>query len=75
MKTRTKVAEILAVLLDQKIATDDDVSMQNCELWDSMKHIEIITTIEEELCVSFNIEDIPKLTSMKKIIEAIENLG
>lgn len=75
MKVQTKVAEILAVLLDQKIATDDDVSMQDCELWDSMKHIEIITTIEEELGVSFNIEDIPKLTSMKKIVEAIENLG
>lgn len=68
-----QVAKILSLLLGHDIAVDDDVSMQNQELWDSMKHIEIITTLEEELRVSFNIEDIPQLTSMKKIIEVIKN--
>lgn len=70
-----KIANILSVLLGQEINPGDDVSMENQELWDSMKHIEIITTIEEELEISFNIEDIPKLTSMKKIIEAAEKLS
>lgn len=70
-----QVAQILSLLLGQDFTSEDDVSMENQELWDSMKHIEIITTLEEELNISFNIEDIPKLTSMKKIIEAIENLG
>ena len=70
-----QVAQILSLLLGQDFTSEDDVSMENQELWDSMKHIEIITTLEEELNISFNIEDIPKLTSMKKIIEAIKNLG
>lgn len=70
-----QVAQILSLLLGQNFTSEDDVSMENQELWDSMKHIEIITTLEEELNISFNIEDIPKLTSMKKIIEAIKNLG
>ena len=70
-----QVAQILSILLGQDFTSEDDVSMENQELWDSMKHIEIITTLEEELNISFNIEDIPKLTSMKKIIEAIKNLG
>lgn len=43
------VAKILSVLLDQEINPNDDISMENQELWDSMKHIEIITTLEEEL--------------------------
>lgn len=70
-----QVAQILSLLLGQNFISSDDVSMENQELWDSMKHIEIITTLEEELGISFNIEDIPKLTSMVKIIEAIKNLG
>ena len=70
-----QVTQILSLLLGQEFTSEDDVSMENQELWDSMKHIEIITTLEEELNISFNIEDIPKLTSMKKIIEAIKNLG
>lgn len=68
------VAKILSMLLGQEISVGDDVSMQNQELWDSMKHIEIITTLEEELGISFNIEDIPKLTSMQKIVEAIKDM-
>lgn len=70
-----QVAQILSLLLGQEFTSNDDVSKENQDLWDSMKHIEIITTLEEELNISFNIEDIPKLTSMKKIIEAIKNLG
>lgn len=70
-----QVAQILSLLLGQDFTSNEDVSMENQELWDSMKHIEIITTLEEELNISFNIEDIPKLTSMKKIIEAIKKLG
>ena len=70
-----QTVESLSILLGQEFTIDDDVSMENQELWDSIKHIEIITTLEEELGISFNTEDIPKLTSMKKIIEAINNMG
>lgn len=69
-----KVLEILSTLLDKDIKENSDVSMDNCELWDSMKHIEIISTLEDELGISFNIEDIQNLTSVKKILKAIEEL-
>ena len=69
-----QVAEILSMLLGQEFSVRDDVSMENQELWDSMKHIEIITTLEEELGVSFKIEEIPTLTSMEKIVEAIKKM-
>ena len=69
-----QVAKILSILLGQEFSAGDDVSMENQELWDSMKHIEIITTLEEELGISFNIEEIPTLTSMAKIVEAIKNM-
>ena len=51
-----QVARILSLLLGQEFTSNDDVSKENQDLWDSMKHIEIITTLEEELKISFNIE-------------------
>lgn len=69
-----QVAEILSMLLGKDFSVGENVSMENQELWDSMKHIEIITTLEEELGVSFKIEEIPTLTSMEKIVEAIKKM-
>ena len=68
------VLKILSMLLDKEISLDSDISKDNYELWDSMKQIEIISTLEDELDISFNIEDIPKLTSVKKILKAIKEL-
>ena len=76
MENKLKQAvDILSVLLGIEIKENSDVSMQNCEAWDSMKHIEIITTIEDELGVSFEIEDIPNLTSVALILDKIKNMG
>ena len=44
MSVEEKVKEILSTLLEEEI--NEDVSMNNCTKWDSMKHIEIITTLE-----------------------------
>ena len=66
---KEKVKDILEMLLNQKV--NEDISMENCDAWDSMKHIEIIMTLEDALDVSFNVEDIPHLTSMVKILEKL----
>ena len=76
MENKLKQAvDILSILLGIDIKENSDVSMQNCETWDSMKHIEIITTIEDELGVSFEIEDIPNLTSVALILDKIKDMG
>ena len=74
MNNNQKLSERLSVLLGQNIDINSDVSMINCEVWDSMKHIEIITTLEEEFNISFPIEDIPKLTSYALLLDAINKL-
>lgn len=72
MQTKEKLAQIMTLLLGQDIKADSNVAMDNCEIWDSMKHIEIISTIEEEFDISLPIEDIPKLTSFQLLAEAVE---
>ena len=72
MSIENQVKEILSMLLEEQV--NDETSMLNCEKWDSMKHIEIITTLEEELDVSFEVQDIPKLVSYKLLIEKIKGI-
>lgn len=67
-----KVAEVFSVLFKKTVSVGDDISMENEDQWDSMKHIEVIMTLEEELNVSFEPEMIPTLISMDKVVRTIK---
>ena len=69
-----KIAEILSTLFGKKILPNENFSMETEQEWDSMKHIEIIMTLEDELNVSFDPRDIPQITSLKKIIAKVQDL-
>ena len=69
-----QIIKILSQLFEKEIKNGDDFSAETEEMWDSMKHIEIIMTLEDELGVSFAPEDIPELKSLSKIIEKVEEL-
>lgn len=73
MNIEEKVKEILEILLEHKII-DTNISQETEELWDSLKHLEILVTIEEEFGIKFADEDIPKLNSMNAIIDKIREL-
>lgn len=73
MNIEEKVKEILEVLLEHKI-DDTNISQENEELWDSLKHLEILVTIEEEFGIKFAEENIPKLNSMELIINKIKEI-
>ncbi|MBI0005853.1 acyl carrier protein [Gilliamella sp. W8126] len=68
------VAKIFSTLFKKEINSNDDISMESEPKWDSMKHIEIIMVLEEELGISFRPESIPALTSMSKIIDEIKKI-
>ena len=69
-----KIAEIFSSLFGREIVPGDDFSMENQDDWDSMKHIEIIMTLEEELGISFDAKDIPDMTYLKKIFFKVKDL-
>ncbi len=74
MTIEEQVAKIFSVLFQKEINSNDSIAKGEDALWDSMKHIEIIMAVEEELDVSFAPQDIPKLTSMKLIVDKIKEL-
>lgn len=69
-----KVAEILSQILKHKIKPGDVVQRKTEEMWDSLKHIEIIVTLEEEFDISIPVESAKNLDSMEKIVAFVKGV-
>ena len=50
--------------------TKDDIST-----WDSLTHMDLITSLEEKFSVSFEIQDIIIMDTIKSIIEVLKRKG
>lgn len=68
------VASVLSTLLAQQVAVGDDVNMSTCQAWDSLKHIEIIMTVEQTFGISISPEHIPLLTSQHALVSEVAQL-
>ena len=69
-----ELTKTLEILLETKINPGDDIKIGNPISWDSIKHIEIIMTVEQQFNISFQTEDIPLLTSKKALLDKINIL-
>ena len=72
MDTKTKLLDILAAVLGG--AVDENCSAETMEAWDSLTHIEIIVTVEEEFGIKIPQGKIPELKSFKSLLETIKTL-
>lgn len=66
-----KVLQLISKIT--KISIDE--LMQNTheeKLWDSLMHIELIITLENEFDITFKEDELAELTSVFRIIDAIE---
>ena len=50
----------------------DESSPDTIESWDSLKHMNLVITLEEEFNVQFDIKDIPELTLLSQIITILK---
>lgn len=62
---------VLNTVLKLQLKPEDKPTRQNTPGWDSLKHIEIMLALEEELEVEFSEDELVQLNSMDKIIEAV----
>ncbi len=77
MLDETKLKSVIATVLEIDPADiDDDSSMDTIEKWDSIKHMDLILSLEEEFGVSVPDEEAGELTSyaliklvMKELLE------
>jgi len=73
MERLTKlIAEILRI--SEKEITDD-LSINNTDTWDSLKHMELIVVIEETFKIKLTTEEIVIMVNMKAIKQILKNKG
>ncbi|HED7157251.1 TPA: acyl carrier protein [Campylobacter coli] len=66
--------EILKNILEIEVNEHTNLSMNNCPEWNSLAHIDIIMSLEEEFEIKFNKEDLSLLKSQSALLEKIQTL-
>ena len=65
-----RILNIMKEVFDNA-SIDTTCSQLNCENWDSLRHLSLISYLEDEFEVEFEPEDIAEMTSFEKIKEII----
>ena len=69
---KEKVLGIMTNVLE----TEDismDTSQNNCENWNSLRHLNLVSELEDEFDVEFEPEEIAEMISVGKILETIQS--
>ncbi len=73
-KIRTALGTIFSDVFDSEAFDfSDDLTSEGMEAWDSLRHIRLIMATEEEFGVSFTIDEIEELTSVRSFVEHISS--
>lgn len=68
-----KLQSIFQTLLDLKKSTNfTRLDMSNAQAWDSLKHMEIIFSIEREFKIKLKQKDMIKMTSYIEILKILK---
>ena len=67
-----KLQEIFMDLLDdEEFQLSEDISMDTLKDWDSLMHITLISSIEDEFSLHIPSDDIPKLKRVEMLIDVV----
>jgi acyl carrier protein len=69
------VEAVNSILKIKPEAVTPETAQENTPSWDSLAHLRLILEIEYNLGIRFNSQDIPQLTSVAALNEAISKLG
>lgn len=65
------VLAVLTAILKRPFSDSTDITRQSTANWDSLKHIEIMFALEDELGTEFSEEELVSLDSVSKIVDAV----
>ena len=70
---KEKVYQIISQLMEIPVASiSENSSGDDIVKWDSLKHMDLMMTLEEEFEIQFTDEEIVELSDVKSILEAIK---
>ena len=74
-RIREKVVQIMADVIGVDAGTiDDESSPDTVEAWDSLKHMNVVLSVEEVFEIQFTDNQIVEMLSVRAIIEAVLQL-
>ena len=65
---RRIVAEVLEV---DRAAVADDLRQEQVESWDSLRHLMLVSALEEGLGLRFAMADVGQMTSLREILRRV----
>lgn len=75
MNTDEKIKGVMAAVFDMQVEDiDDNASPDTIGKWDSLRHMNLIVSLEEEFSVTFGDDDIANMLNYKLIKLTIEQL-
>lgn len=75
MNSESQVKSIIARVLGVDVSLiTDELSSGDIPQWDSVGNLAIISTIEQELSLEFPLEDLFDLTSVRSIVDEVNQL-
>jgi acyl carrier protein len=63
----------MTVVFERPVARSEPVTF-GTEPWDSLRHVELIFSIEDEFGVRFEEAELPNLTSLDALVKAVARL-
>ena len=70
---KTKVKQIFCDVLGvSESEITDDTAYNSCESWDSLKHLQIISELEDEFHIDLEMDDVIGMDNFKKAIDTID---
>lgn len=69
--TENRVISIISKVLKTDI--NKNTTRKNCSKWDSLKHIEIIFSIEDEFKIEFTEEEMAQINSVSSFVSKLDN--
>lgn len=69
LELRTR--NLLSSTLGQNLSGDSNPSRKRIDAWDSIKHVELIFSLEEEFDVQFTEDEMAELSDLSQIVSVI----
>lgn len=57
---------------DEAIQINESMSANDLEAWDSLNHVRLIVSVEEEFDISFSTSDVADLQNVGQLLDLIE---
>ena len=71
-RIRNLLAQVLQIPVGNVV---DDLTMSNIEAWDSLKHMELIASLERTFGIEFNFDEIVAMRSVLEIKRVLRQRG